>query len=404
MPYIHSIKENPSIFLRGYRACHGVRRKINAWVVSITDNWIGLAYENRWPWRQSFLFTSLMRIRCLSAQWLKEFEAVVYTASGIKRATVEPFSLLFIGSKKPFQYLCHELFEASTLKTYKLGRCPFWSTNHVAQDIGQAYDLVVAERSITDNWVPHSGEWVRSPHWVRMVVDLAPNINESGLWALYHRGQRRWIQKLIQNGYTIEQSSSREDFWYFYNHMYVPTMQVRHSEYSGYGDSQYFEKLIKTGILQFICSPEGKRVGGQVSLPRFPVMYGVVIGVLEGDEKWHKEGVMVGLYHYALKYAIEQHFQRFDAGEVMPMITNGLYLFKQRLGLHPVSSPWHQFDWLFWAPTGSPIALEWLTSNPFIPQFAFSGGEKLGAWYGMLEKKDAATPCPEYSASSQSAT
>jgi len=176
-------------------------------------------------------------------------------------------------------------------------------------------------------------------------------------------------------------SKQKEDLDFFYHKMYLPLIKNRFQDCGDIASFDFFENLMSKGFLIFSCLPNGKKVAGILINSCGKTLYGVINGVLEGDESLCQMGALSSLYVFTMDYAYNNHYYRVDMGEVRPMENDGVYIHKKRWGFVPEKSPWLKTDWLFWIPNNSQEAFDWVKANHFLPQFVEVHGEQIELQY-----------------------
>ncbi len=378
--------ERPSLFLRGYRALSPIRNRITQYLTRLTDDWIGRAYETRNEKLRMITIPICSEFRSFYRRMLSDLEAEVFLLTGLTVRNNQPLKTLYVGDKATLKFLIQSLYTRNSAESKPLGRCLAWKMGSIANQMKTSADLIILERSTYEKWVPNSGDWVRTPRWIRMVhrfeAGIQPNEMNKKLKAL----QRHNYQMVRKMQYSLEVSNQMEDAKFFYERMYLPSIEKRYGDISTHGSWDYYARMAKKGLILFSCLPGGERVAGSLVLPRNSVLYGVINGVLDGDEELRRNGALSSMYIFFIEYAIEHRFLKVDIGEVMPISTNGLFNHKRQWGFSPELSPWHTTDWLFWVPNASQTALHWLSENPFLPEFAQWAGSNIQPFFENRKK------------------
>ena len=357
--------EKAPFWVRAYRGAAPVRRWLNKYMTFMTDDLISAAYECRNPQAHNIGLWFGTRLRRLHKNILKGLESEVVRMRGVGKDDGQPLSLLYIGDETNLKYLTFSVFADVSTERENLGRCYTRQMLDVATDYGRIFDLVVLERPVGMKTWPTTGEWFRAPLWVRMVKNLQPGTTDEQIQATYRKHQIKNIKLTRKTGLFRKISHDGEDFKYFYESMYVPSMKLRHGAYGGIVDFEYYQVLTRKGFLMWICLPDGIKVAGSIFIERHGVLYGVLNGFLNGDPQWLQKGALSAIYIFTYEYAVEKCIRFVDVGEVMPILTNGLYNHKKRWGFNPEISPWHVNEWLFWIPKAESPAWNWLEAHPF---------------------------------------
>lgn len=309
----------------------------------------------------------------------------IYIFKGLEAQTRRPLITAYLENGRGAQYMRTLLYgEDAEVQVEERGGCNVWNLPRVAEALSREVDLLIVERTTFLRWKPRRGEWVTSPAWVRM----AQAIDFDHPWEDVERSfkkQKENIRRIKLRGYTYEISRKDEDFDFFLDRMHAPTIGQRHRNYGIIDTRAGLYRQFKQGFLMFIRDAQGKRVAASLNMRRGEVVFGVVNGFLDGNPRYLEEGAMSAIYLFMLRYCREQGIRRLDICEARPFSANGLYLYKKRWGFQPLPELWNLREWLMWVPGGSAVALDWLASNPFLPEFAEYGGARVRETYEPRE-------------------
>jgi hypothetical protein len=301
----------------------------------------------------------------------------VYLLRGTAAEGGTPLSVAYLDTGSSMDFLARRLFQNGECTRERCGRAFFWQYGAAAERLASQVDLVVIERNNLLRWTPAYGEWVSSPTWVRMVIELDPAED----WSQVERGFKKHqknIRRFQKAGYTYRISRSREDFDLFYDRMHVPLVTQRHTVDAFVDTPERLLKLMDQGFLLLVLDRDGQPIAGDLDHLSGDTFFGVACGVLDGDPALLDEGALSAIYYYALQWCHENGIRRCDIAEVRPFIEDGVYQYKRRWGYQPALELWNTREWLLWVPQGSPAALQWLRNHPFLPEFARSGSAAPG--------------------------
>ena len=249
---------------------------------------------------------------------------------------------------------------------------PMRRVRSAAEEAAKAAGLVIVEGSDLLRWQPDRGVWGWLPTWVRMVVTFRPGQTWDEIQAAM-RKHRDNIRRAQTGGFTFAVSRRPEDFEFFYHRMHLPMLNERHGEYGVADKKETLAGQFRQGLLFFVMH-DGRPVAGGLRYLRGRSVYGLASGVLDGDPAWNRQGAVAFLYLESIRWCFEHGYRRYDLGGVRPFASDGLYRFKYRWGARPERDLWLGRSWLFWAPSGSPAALDWLRAHPPAPVPGLWGG------------------------------
>jgi hypothetical protein len=293
----------------------------------------------------------------------------IYVIRGIAAEGSLPLTAAYLSSGRGFDFLARRLFENGQYTLEHRGRAFFWQQDKISKELAREADLVIIERNNLLNWTPTYGDWVTSPTWVRMVIELNPNDD----WATVESGFKKHsknIRRFKKSGFTYRISRSMEDFDLFYDQMYVPLVTQRHTVDAFVDSRKHLLKLFKQGFLLMILDQDGNPIAGDLDHINGDTLFGIACGVRDGDQNLLEEGALSAIYYYALQWCHENGIRRCDIAEVRPFIEDGVYQYKRRWGYQPTRELWNTREWLLWVPNHAPAATNWLNKHPFLPEFA----------------------------------
>jgi|GEM_PF-1448297 len=373
--------ERPPFLVRAYRLGAPVRRWLNQHLTVMTEELITMAYECGNQNLHTMGLQIGKSLRRLHKTSLIGLESDVVRLIGIGKGDGKPLSVLYLGDEVSLKFLIYTMFADGSVERFNLGRCLTTQMLDAASLLARSNDLVVFERLVGTKWEPPFGEWISTPRWVRMVIDIPPGTTKAEMRSYLNQRQKKNIKKVLNEGIYPIISTRFDDLQFFIEKMHIPTIRTRHGEYAGTPDQKHYLKLAKKGLLLFHCLPDGTRIAGSLNVLRNKYFYAVFCGFLDGDLQWLEKGALAADYLYIIEYAVENGFRRLDCGEVIPILSNGLYNHKKRWGFHTEISPWHVTEWLFWIPGNSQSAWNWIKENPFELQYVSSSCKQKLAQY-----------------------
>ncbi|MEU1662954.1 GNAT family N-acetyltransferase [Streptomyces sparsogenes] len=217
------------------------------------------------------------------------------------------------------------------------------------------------------------------PYRLHSVVDVS-----AGDWRpRVSKGERKWVASLRAEGrWGLEVARDRGSFDFFYDRMHVPTMRMRHGDRTrSLPKDRAYTCLFRHGLLAFV-TVDGARVAGMLCrLERDgATLTSRLVGVVEGDEHWHRQGVLKLGNHLLLEWAEEHGIRRVDFGGLEAWLSKGLFQRKRKLGPRIVPAPGHQGQLRVWWHAGrdTPAVRDFLVANPVLELI---GREELRAVY-----------------------
>lgn len=152
---------------------------------------------------------------------------------------------------------------------------------------------------------------------------------------LHKSDRQRFAKQRRENQWTWERATRDSDFDFFFDRMHEPMVRERYHEFAVSEKKETArESLFRRGMLFFLLD-HGTRVGGVVCRldRRHNVLRGRLNGILDGDDRWRRSGVLTGIYHFMVAWAGEQGISGVDLSGSVPFVSRGVYQTKRHL--HP---------------------------------------------------------------------
>jgi hypothetical protein len=159
--------------------------------------------------------------------------------------------------------------------------------------------------------------------WVRQAFDLSTPVEE----LFKHRERRRERKKAL----TFEPVFSKkpEDMDFFYDRMYLPFIQKRHSD-AIIMKKVFLQKDLETTGELCLLKKDGQIVAGGFGNHVGNSYYMLVLGMI--DEKYVEEGAVAAIFYYGIHRALEKKAAYFDFGLTRPFIDDGVCIYKRKWG------------------------------------------------------------------------
>lgn len=360
-----------------YRYTGRTRRKLNNYLTSVTDKQILRELEIQNPIIKEVVLSSTISFRKIYQKYLLNLEYFVHHFTGNLKLGGKSFNLLYIGDGCSIRYFIDSFFLHGEVDHLPLGRITSPNLSIITDPEISKEDLIIFEMNINDRWAPPYEQWVRTPRWVRMVYQGVANEDAKDFIHQFKKNNRSNYSKVKRSGFFPVISTQKQDLDFFYHRMYLPLIKNRYQDFGDRIPLEFCEKLMFNGFLLFSCLPDGEKVAGILVITCGKTLYGVINGVLDGNESLCQMGALSSLYIFSMEHSHNNHYFQVDMGEVRPMENDGVYIHKKRWGFLPQRSPWLTTDWLFWVPNKSIEAFELIKSNQFLPQFAEVHGDQI---------------------------
>jgi hypothetical protein len=353
-----------------------VLRRLGRKLQNRLDYWLVDGSVPSTQWGKRILTPVLVRARLLLVFLLDGRHGEAQIWEGLEIHSGRSMRVAYLADQRSMQvaspeYLQSILFQPDTVQTFPAGKFSMLRVQAYARELAGRADLVIVEaNSLLRFYPPGSVQnfwWIVSP-LVRMVMDFLPGQT----WAEIEQGmhaQRKNLNLVFRpnsrfNG-ALRISHAEEDFDLFYERMHVPLLKERHGAQAQVETKDGLRDLFHKGMLMLILH-EGQPVAGALNTIHGKTLFGVGLGVLDGDQRWYAMGVMTLLYYHSIRWCFENGIRRLDFGGVHPFLKDGLYDYKRRWGFQPYHDPLIEREWLFWAPSASEPVAAWINAHPFL--------------------------------------
>lgn len=200
--------------------------------------------------------------------------------------------------------------------------------------------------------------WMKIPCRVLGQVDLplAPYVFSSD-------SVKDDLRKIRKHALAFEVTRDVGQLEDFYFRMYLPHITKVYGRAAVIYPYHTVKRHLRDGELLFV-SKEGRRIGGMI------IHYGraraelYVLGVLEGDRQWVRQGVIGALYHFCFQYLAQRNLARVDLGASRAFLCNGVLQYKKKMGMKIVGMA--RGYYYLQVLGGSPTAHTFLRENPLI--------------------------------------
>lgn len=293
---------------------------------------------------------------------IRSFWLPVHIFNGIVHEDGSSLKFSYLGwDLKTLSYWLDKIFNKYDQIPYnKL--IPFWKINKFLKDNTIKCDLAMIElkNKFVMKYTSKVTEFVL-PRWLKMYldVDISLSVIEK---------DKDVLRRIRKHSLKVEKGFSEQDFLFFYNMMYKPSIDYRHKD-SAYIENykMMLQEFNRTDSLIYFIIKDDLRVAGLYVQIFDGIPFGHAIGILEGSDDYLRMGVMGALHYFALKDQKEHEIKRFNLGGTSPLLKDGLTRFKLSLGAKVCEIQRQDSIRLKLRPlVNSPSVKDFLTSNSFI--------------------------------------
>ncbi len=327
----------------------------------------------------------LTRFRDTCHLYLQTHDGRIERWTGLSSKDGSILSVVYLGNrsaveKRHHDYLFSLLFIDGQAAREQAGDCAPRDFSARAAELASKADLLIIDQNRRARFQPPRGEWLRARISARMVFELHPGEDWEAVQKRF-KSQSRNLRRMRRYGLQPRITNSPEDFEFFYDRMYLPLIQSRHSSYVKIDSKETMKGYFQHGFLLQVLSADGEPVAADLLMPDQAMLFNVGGGVKDADPEWFQRGVLSAAYYFQIQWAHQNGFHYLDAGPAHPLVNNGIFNHKLLWGMQPVDDWRESNDWTFWVPDGSQAAFRWLAENRFDSRFVSLHGDTIQRLY-----------------------
>jgi hypothetical protein len=229
--------------------------------------------------------------------------------------------------------ILHALFPAGYEET-ELSRVAVWKLSHYVLDWMEQNNMVICRVSHFFPWYLPGKFAFDNPLRVNQMLPLEKMASITDFYsALGSRRIRRYIDRMLAENYSVKESRSIDKLRYFYEHMYLPTMQLRHDNRAVIAPFETLSAILENGGILLLLELDGKEVGGVLNIStKDGIFQGEFLGYLDASKDLLNRHIGMAQYWYSIKHAIDIHSKAFNLMASVAWVSNGVFFYKQGWG------------------------------------------------------------------------
>jgi len=300
-----------------------------------------------------------MLLRLSRFATFRSFSPTAFLLDGQTPVSGAPLRILYCHHRGAFLYYVKKLAYADRCTEAELGRVFAWRLDKIAREHGCDLSLLHGPSSWQVPGLFPNCFFI--PQWISGQVRLD---NES-VYTGASPSRRRDIRKLDASDYGFFVSENHNDITFFYERMYLPTMDASHGLAAIKMNLDDALDRTARGEAELVMITDGQEpVAGSLVVydagrPRLLSM-----GVLHANASHYRQGIGSAIYLFSFRHLLERGFNSVDVGRTRPFLNDGTLYYKRRLGLELTTGSANGF--YVKAHTGSPGVREFLCNNPFV--------------------------------------
>jgi len=233
--------------------------------------------------------------------------------------------MLYAGTASQKSYV-KSLFYGDESTETDLGTGYAWSLRKLA-DQNDCHLVAAVQSKLAQSLLPKAGYVL--PLWVSSEADTSVSP-----FKVRRKSLKADLARIRKNQVTCEYSASPKDLEFFWERMYEPHIAKQHAQLAILGSIDEFRDLLAQGnLLLTFALYNGERVAGGTLVSEGPVPCSRNIGLLDGDDRLKRLGVMTAIYIYELDWAYRHGYKRLNLGATRPFLRDGVLQYKKKFNI-----------------------------------------------------------------------
>ena len=255
---------------------------------------------------------------------LRLIAADFVVATGIENGSKSTVTFLWSGPEKQLAYFQKRIFGSNAVTLHRVGRRPMMMLDGLMSKFDCSFSIIISRRRFV-SVIERPGD-ICLPLWVDCNIDL----NEKRDYAKSDsvRGDLRKIRK---NQLTWRVSVERDDFEFFFENIYLPTLISSHGSAALPASKHKRLQQIDSGTLELIqIMRDDQCVAGVTIDYRDLIPTLRDSGVLGGSPELKKRAAVTATYLFAVEYLASKGCSKVGVGRSRSFLNDGVLNFKRK--------------------------------------------------------------------------
>lgn len=250
--------------------------------------------------------------------------AKFYVVTGPEKGSDVPVSVLMSGTEQQRAFFQARIFGGAAVTITRAGRRPMFFANRLMRQHSCSFCVLAVERQFV-SLVQRTGDLLL-PLWVSCDIPLS---DDRG----YAKSQsiRADIRNIRNNGYTWKLTEKREDFDFFFENIYVPTITDSHGRSALTASYENRQHKFETGTMKLLQVMRDDQFVAGVAIDfhnSAPTLRDS--GVLNGALEIKKTGAMSAAYLFAMDYLVSKGYAKVSFGLSRSYLDDGVLNYKRK--------------------------------------------------------------------------
>lgn len=311
------------------------------------------ALYQRIPFCFRWVFSPLV----FCSRLFRQIRPDVWILSGEEQSSRIPLAVLCSAHNWGRSYLAGLIFGASFQEEY-LGRAWLWNVSKMSKKTDRSCSLMLVQVSESLSRLLGKDNWFYIPGWVVGEVDIPP-----APVVMNSESVKSDLRRIRKNELQFEVTREIQCFDDFYYHMYVPYITGSHGSSAYVMPYKVMRKRFRNCDLLLVEKQDQQIAGILIEYSKRGARLWS-LGVLDGDPKYLKDGVVGALFHFSLLYLEGKGFSKVGFGLSKAFLRDGVLKYKRKWAQKIVGVSRDGFALKILSQTAA--ARSFLRHNPFM--------------------------------------
>lgn len=255
---------------------------------------------------------------------LRLIAADFVVATGLENGSKSTVTVLWSGPEKQLAYFQRRIFGSNTVTLHRVGRRPMVMLDSLLSKLNCSFSVIISRRGFV-SVIERPGD-ICLPLWVDCTIDL----NENNFFAK-SESVRRALLKIRKNRLTWRVSIDRDDFEFFFENIYRPTLISSHGSAALPASQHKRLQQIDSGTLELIQILRDDQCVAGVTIDyrgHIPTLRDN--GVLGGSPEFKKLDAVAATYLFGIEYLASRGCSKVGVGLSRSFLDDGVLNYKRK--------------------------------------------------------------------------
>ena len=250
---------------------------------------------------------------------------------GLEKSSGAPLTAFYFGEiDDVYEYLIDHLFASWSVQKH-LESVPVWKGLSLLRSAKEQSDIVIGQPAWPWYHLLPRRQFLHMPSTLVHKIPLAPTWPAMEERFRQRKTTKEHLARLYKQQLTYRVTHDQDLIETFYDTMYMPHVLSRHEDRVELEPRDYLVTVAQHGGLLQVMQGD-TWLAGSVLHRIGPSMQGLWLGLASGLDSGTVRTALVGVYYLVMQYAIEQRCNELNLMYSPPLLNNGIFRFKSKLG------------------------------------------------------------------------